>query len=171
MGRIKRSAERFIKRMEVEFSAGDKTYKGFVSNISATGLFIRTSHSYREGLNIDIRIFLPDGRTSVVKGVVRRAIATLDTRLSKNGMGIELTQKDENFINFLKEIGGDEAVKAEHATPGPVTLEPATPEPEVREVEFLMITCSGCGANNRVPSDKLSLGPKCGRCKEPLPTG
>ncbi len=166
MGRIKRSAERFIKRMEAEFSAGDKTYKGFVSNISATGLFIRTNHSYREGLNIDIRIFMPDGSTSVVKGVVRRAVATLDTRLSKNGMGIELTQKDENFINFLKEIGGDEAVKAEHAAP-----EPATPEPEVREVEFLMIACSGCGAKNRVPSDKLSLGPKCGKCKEPLPTG
>jgi thioredoxin 2 len=37
--------------------------------------------------------------------------------------------------------------------------------------EALVLTCPKCGANNRVPSEKLSEGlePICGRCKSPLP--
>jgi thioredoxin 2 len=33
-----------------------------------------------------------------------------------------------------------------------------------------LIRCSHCGANNRVPQDKLAQGlaPKCGQCKAPL---
>lgn len=30
----------------------------------------------------------------------------------------------------------------------------------------LFITCSHCSAKNRVPSDRLSQTPKCGKCKE-----
>jgi thioredoxin 2 len=37
--------------------------------------------------------------------------------------------------------------------------------------EVQLIRCPVCGANNRVPPDKIVQGlkPKCGRCKNPLP--
>jgi len=37
----------------------------------------------------------------------------------------------------------------------------------------LLIRCSSCGANNRVPAEKLQAGaqPVCGRCKAPLSAG
>jgi thioredoxin 2 len=37
--------------------------------------------------------------------------------------------------------------------------------------ETLLIHCPVCGANNRVPSEKIDKGlqPVCGRCKNPLP--
>ncbi len=35
--------------------------------------------------------------------------------------------------------------------------------------ENIIIKCPSCGVKNRVPLDKMSLGPKCGRCKAPLP--
>ena len=37
--------------------------------------------------------------------------------------------------------------------------------------ETIQISCSNCGAANRVPLDKLQSGraPVCGRCKTPLP--
>ena len=37
--------------------------------------------------------------------------------------------------------------------------------------EPLLIRCPACGANNRLPAEKLMLGarPRCGRCKTPLP--
>src|SRR5438876_11266894 len=37
--------------------------------------------------------------------------------------------------------------------------------------ETQMIRCPACGANNRVPLDKIAQGkrPVCGRCKAPLP--
>jgi thioredoxin 2 len=36
-----------------------------------------------------------------------------------------------------------------------------------------LIRCPGCGANNRVPREKIVQGlePICGRCKTPLPVG
>ncbi len=33
------------------------------------------------------------------------------------------------------------------------------------------ITCPKCNATNRLPSDRLGDGPKCGKCKKPLFTG
>lgn len=38
--------------------------------------------------------------------------------------------------------------------------------------DSLVLRCDRCGANNRVPQEKLAQGlaPKCGRCKAPLPT-
>lgn len=37
--------------------------------------------------------------------------------------------------------------------------------------EVQLIRCTACGANNRVPQDKLDAGlkPVCGKCKTPLP--
>jgi len=37
----------------------------------------------------------------------------------------------------------------------------------------LLIRCSSCGANNRVPAERLQAGaqPVCGRCKTPLSAG
>jgi len=39
--------------------------------------------------------------------------------------------------------------------------------------ETLLIHCPACGADNRVPREKLNQGlaPVCGRCKTPLPAG
>lgn len=33
------------------------------------------------------------------------------------------------------------------------------------------IVCPNCSAVNRVPTDKLSAGPKCGKCKSPILDG
>jgi thioredoxin 2 len=37
--------------------------------------------------------------------------------------------------------------------------------------DHLITKCPSCGANNRVPREKIASGlvPKCGRCKTPLP--
>lgn len=33
------------------------------------------------------------------------------------------------------------------------------------------VTCSKCNAKNRLPSDRLADGPKCGKCKQPIFSG
>ena len=33
------------------------------------------------------------------------------------------------------------------------------------------LSCPACSKSNRVPSDRLADGPKCGKCKKPLFTG
>jgi thioredoxin 2 len=39
------------------------------------------------------------------------------------------------------------------------------------ETPRLLIACAACGATNRVPADRLSEQPDCGRCHAPLVAG
>jgi RNase P subunit RPR2 len=156
MGNKAKRPERYKKRLECEFSGSGMKYKGFVSDISEAGLFIRTRRSFREDSGIDVKIYLPDGSISNVSGVVRRALNYQEANLVKNGMGIELTERDDNFIRFFNKMKGvedKEEIKA---------------KPENRKPEKVVVQCPACGVKNAVPSDKLSLGPKCGGCKAPL---
>ena len=141
---------RFTKRLEVKFSSGGDTYKGILSNLSQNGLFIRTNRGFGPGSIVDIELMLPDGTISVLKGIVRWASKT--HLAVKNGMGIELLEKDTTFINFV------------------TSFHEKTGKPLEREVhqEFHVVACSQCGVKNKVPREKISQGPKCGRCGSPL---
>jgi hypothetical protein len=141
---------RFTKRLEVKFSSAGDTYKGILSNLSLNGLFIRTNRGFGPGSIIDIELMMPDGTISLLKGIVRWASKT--HLAVKNGMGIELLEKDTKFINFLK------------------TFHEKTGKPLEREApeEFHVVACSQCGVKNKVPSGRISQGPKCGRCGTPL---
>ncbi len=141
---------RFTKRLEVKFSSGKDTYKGILSNLSQSGLFIRTNRGFAPGTIIAIELIMPDGTISVLKGIVRRTVKT--SLAIKNGMGIELIEQDSTYMNFINSF---------HEKTG-TPLEKKAPE------EFLIISCSQCGVKNKVLSGKISLGPKCGRCGIPL---
>jgi hypothetical protein len=141
MGRKDRSSERFKRRLETEFFDGKETRRGISSDFSDMGLFIRTKHGLAPGSVLDITIYLPDGKVSKMKGAVKRTIK-MDSIVVKNGMGILILEKDGNYADFVKTQTG----------------------------EILIITCKKCLTKNRVPSDKLYLGPKCGKCKSPLET-
>ncbi len=190
----RKRAERYTKRLETEFSAAGKTHKGFLSNLSRTGLFIRTRRSFESGSEIDIKIYLPDGKESYISGIVRRAITSDEGLLARNGMGVELTKIDINYENLMKQVqrknvlmilcpscGAKNEVPGDKLSPGAKCGSCKAPLPtegdddkddkkEPKEAEVLLIKCPGCGVKNKVPGDKLSLGPKCGICKEPLPT-
>lgn len=147
--RIQRS-HRFTKRLEVKFSSGGDTYKGILSNLSHDGLFIRTNRGFASGTTIDIELVLPDGTISFLKGIVRWVEKT--HLAIKNGMGIELIEKDTAFINFIKSF---------HEKTG-TPLEKSDPQ------EFYIIACPQCEVKNKVLSKRISHGPKCGKCGTPL---
>jgi Tfp pilus assembly protein PilZ len=147
---------RYTKRLEATFSSGVLTYRGILSDISDNGLFIRTSRGFTPGTAIDITIIMPDNQTSHLTGIVRRSIKTpLST--TKNGMGVELTQKDAVYINFYKSYR--EEVHREFFEEKKPNGETTSPP------EFQIITCPGCGAKNKVLYEKLLLNPLCGKCR------
>ena len=141
---------RFTKRLEARFSSGGMSFAGISSNLSESGLFIRTNRGFAPDTAIDIELVMPDGKISSLKGLVRRTIKT--PLSSKNGMGVELIEKDAAYINFLKSFTEETETDTEKNTPP----------------EFQIISCPNCGVKNKVSSEKLSLGPKCGRCGTPL---
>lgn len=150
---------RFTKRLEAAFSSGGLSFRGILSNISSNGLFIRTNRGFIPGTAIDIEIMMPDNKVSLLKGIVKRTTKT-PLSLMKNGMGVELTEKDSVFTDYMKsfmeEAGNDSVVNRKENAAMP---------------EFQIISCPNCGIKNRVRSEKLNLGPKCGRCGTSLAIG
>ncbi len=92
---------RFTKRLEVAFSSGGLSFRGILSNVSVSGIFIRTSKGFAPGTTVDIELMLPDNTISAIKGIVRRTIKNPVTA-TRNGMGVELTHKDEKYEKFIR---------------------------------------------------------------------
>jgi hypothetical protein len=158
--------KRFTKRLEVTFSSGVLSYRGILSNVSVSGLFIRTNRGLAPGTTLDIELMLPDNTISSLKGIVRRTIKTPITTM-KNGMGVELIWQDAKYQNFIKPFLNE----AEPETEQEIEISPKPEaEPEKPPVpEFQIIGCPNCSAQNKVLTNKLSFGPKCGKCGTLLP--
>jgi len=165
-GRGYKRTKRFTKRLEATFSSGELSYRGILSNVSVSGLFIRTSRGFAPGTTVDIEIMLPDNTISLLKGIVRRTIKNPVTTMD-NGMGVELTRQDAKYQNFIKPFLNIEDPETEQEIE--ISTKPEA-EPEKPPVpEFHIIGCPNCGAKNKVLNNKLSLGPKCGKCGTLLP--
>ena len=151
----KRRFKRFTRRLETEFSSGGLSFKGISSDISERGMFIRTQHGFVPGTRIDIKLYLPDGSVANLKGIVRRTIKT-PHHFIKNGMGVELTEVDNTFENFLSQelIGYERASTTTESSQSHGTEEP----------EYVIVSCPSCGVKNRVRHHKHSVRIKCGRC-------
>jgi Tfp pilus assembly protein PilZ len=147
---------RFTKRLEATFNSGGLSYRGILSNLSRNGLFIRTNRGFAPGSTVDIELVMPNNTVCRLKGVVKRTIKTPMSSM-KNGMGVELTETDEAYLNFLESFNEDKETAAE------------APATETLASEFRIILCPACGVKNKVMNQKLSLGPKCGRCGTSLP--
>jgi Tfp pilus assembly protein PilZ len=114
----RRKHPRFIKRLETKISIGHKSFWSISSDLSESGLFIRTERGCNVDTPVDIELSLPGNRVSFLKGIVRRTIRTPFFTM-RNGMGIEIIEKDETFTNFVKSImeGRKENVVEEQVPP------------------------------------------------------
>ena len=98
----KRKDPRFTKRLEARFIADGESFVCITSNLSETSLFIRTKRGFAPDSILDIKLVMPDGNISSIKGIVRR---TVKVPLSiKNGMGIELLEKDKTYVQYIKSL-------------------------------------------------------------------
>jgi hypothetical protein len=152
---------RFTKRLEARFHAAGLSFTGILSNLSENGLFIRTNRGFAPDTVINIELLIPDRKISFLKGIVRRTIKTPMSSL-KNGMGIELIEKDDIYIDFVKSFTEETETKTDRDTERETVTEKSSAP------EFHIISCPNCGIKNKVSHAKLSLGPKCGRCGTPL---
>jgi len=168
LGSQKRSYKRYKKRLEVEFSAAELTFKGISADVSERGMFIRTRYPFKPGTEITIKLYLPDGQTARLKGLVRHAFKS-DIMTLKNGMGVEFLERDMAFERFLKtHVLGHDPEPLKKTVAQTSTIYSEREEHKKQYSAFLIITCGSCGAKNRVREDKLELKPKCGRCGNPL---
>lgn len=106
MAKIKRSKEnkRLTKRLVLTFSDGKNTFQGVSSNLSPTGLFIRTRKALSPGLRLKIVLELENKTTIDLEGEVAWS---LKTGLSdfKNGMGVKLTKIPPEYDKLIQSFG------------------------------------------------------------------
>ncbi|UCE78833.1 MAG: PilZ domain-containing protein [Nitrospiraceae bacterium] len=166
----RRKHKRFKRRLEVEFSSGGRSYRGLSSDLSYSGLFIKTNNAFKPGTIIDIKLHLADAGISQLRGRVVRAMKTAGISIN-NGMGVLLLEKDSLFISFLQMFSPDteaegpaEDISSGHAT-GDKTDETAQ-SPSSGDV--ILLQCAQCKVKNKVPRIKVSQGPKCGKCGSTL---
>ena len=105
----RRQHKRYKTRCEIEYSCEIECsmkgtiYRGISRNLSLNGLFIRTRKPFASDVVINLTVHLPNGSTSQLKGITRRAVNNpVDNQ--KNGMGIELIEKDSHYLNFIDSI-------------------------------------------------------------------
>ena len=146
--------KRFTKRLEAVFTSGGLSYRGILSNISESGLFIRTNRGFAPDTIIEIELVMPDNKVSRLKGIVKRTIKRPVSTI-KNGMGIELIEKDKTYLNFIKNFTGETITEPEEKT----VLE-----------KFKIVSCRNCGIKNKVMIDEFYKNPKCGKCGMSLVT-
>jgi hypothetical protein len=104
----KRRQKRWVKRLSIEFASDGQNYRGICRNLSSDGLFIKTRKPLAPGNIINMIVHLPDGSTSKLTGRVTRAIRDPYSLIfetagipSKDGMGIQLLEKDANYLKFI----------------------------------------------------------------------
>jgi hypothetical protein len=105
----RRRQKRFVKRCTAEFTVDGQPYIGLCRNLSLDGIFIKTRKPLALGKIIEVVSHLPDGSTSKLTGRVTRAIKEPHSLIleragmpSKDGMAIQLIEKDANYLNFVK---------------------------------------------------------------------
>jgi len=162
----KRKYERHVRRLELEFSAEGKNYRGISSDFSCAGLFIRTTHAFPPGTIVFVTVFISEGRTSRLKCIVRRAIKTLTASL-KGGMGVEIIEKDGAFERFMEAYTSDcsknrsSAERRGDAGSGHTGTSGSAPK---AAPESVILSCPSCGVKNRILKSRMSENPKCGKC-------
>ncbi len=101
----KRRHKRIIKRLNTEFSSEGSSFRGTSSNLSESGLFLRTIKPLPVDTQVEVSIQLPDNTISKLKGTVRWSLKSSQRgTASRSGMGIEISENDRHYVNFLNTL-------------------------------------------------------------------
>ena len=91
----KRYYKRFERECVIKFAANGTLYRGTTRDLSLSGLFIRTEHTFELSTMLTLVIHLTNGKTSQLKGKVMRT--------TEDGMGVQLTEKDSAYLLYYSD--------------------------------------------------------------------
>jgi uncharacterized protein (TIGR02266 family) len=130
----KRRHKRIIKRLNTEFFSEGSRFRGTSSNLSEGGLFLRTTKPLPPDTQVDVSLQLSDNVVSRLKGTVRWSLKSV-MKSGRSGMGIEISENDRLYVNFLntflppeEQIRHEERKKAVPAPPAAKIKHAAHPE-------------------------------------------
>ncbi|TNF52588.1 PilZ domain-containing protein [bacterium] len=99
----KRKNKRKIKRFQVKFLCGTEEYRGISSNLSHTGLYIRTRKTFKSGIPVKIVMEVDEDKKIVLRGVIVRQV-NRRYGSSDNGIGIEFDETPQEYKDLVEFI-------------------------------------------------------------------
>ena len=111
MAENNRKEERVSTKLVVKIHSGVLRTWGVVSDISHNGLFIHAKHKLNPDTILDIELMMPDGKTSALRGVVKRIVILPDTH-RQFGMGVEVIEKDTTYRNYTAWLYQEKKISA-----------------------------------------------------------
>jgi Tfp pilus assembly protein PilZ len=94
---------RKIRRLPVTIHDGVKEYRGTTSDMSHTGIFIRSRKIFKPGTPLKLVIEIDETRKISLLGIVKRFIK-LGTTVFKDGLGIELTSIPQEYKDLVEDL-------------------------------------------------------------------
>ena len=130
----RRKSRRWPRQLDIRFWARegeDKPHRAVASNVSLTGIFVRTSAVFKAGTRIRLEV-LYGGRSFMTEVVVARAIKTPShfQTVKPSGMGMRFMSSEELVRELLPGLPG-EAASSSAPTSGPAPAQAATAAPGV----------------------------------------
>ena len=107
-GMEKRSQNRSGKRLFVKFGKDKPDKLGFTEDVSTGGMFIKSNTVLQPGVYLQIELTLPDHRVLLMTGQVmwaRQVPPSLLRFAKKSGMGIRLTQVNNDYQQYIDALG------------------------------------------------------------------
>jgi hypothetical protein len=101
----KRTSKRIIKRLPYKCFCGEIEFKGTSSNISRTGLLIKTRKKLKPNSPVEIKLNLDEHHEITLAGVITRVgqVSQFDT-YKQVSIGIKLTTVDQKYIEFMEAL-------------------------------------------------------------------
>ncbi len=101
----KRGKDRITKRLEVKFHT-DVENTAITSNLSESGIFIRTKRAIRPGSILDIKLNLPNPSALLLKGKVVRCMSSVSGPAgeTKSGIGVQLISPPPEYISYINSL-------------------------------------------------------------------
>jgi hypothetical protein len=109
----KRRNRRYPKRTRVRYGEGAFTHTGFTSDISATGLFLVTSHMLPVGTRLHVEVAAEGERLVFFEGLVARQkmVAPELRQVMRAGMGVRLLTPSELLGELVPQVRDKEAAQ------------------------------------------------------------
>jgi hypothetical protein len=96
----KRLNKRYMKRLDAEFIVDGLSFKAIAAKLSESGLFLRTQQARKEGVVVDIKVYLSEHEYCTLRGIVKHSRKERILR-ERNGMGIEILEKDAKYMDLI----------------------------------------------------------------------
>lgn len=98
-----RKHERYATKLKVKINSGGLSFWAITSDISKKGLRIIGNQEFPVNMVLHLDLIMPDGPVSFIKGIVRYVKETHQSK-RRFGLGIEITDDDSTFRDYLKEL-------------------------------------------------------------------